>query len=98
MIDAVELGNKTLVMADRDELIKYIEEKLSEKIVGSLSDRYTSIAYDKMHKLLNIIESRIVEKVCERILNEKYQEIFAKINLDTVANMAAVNIAKKMNT
>jgi hypothetical protein len=93
-IELLESNDKIIAVMDKDVLESHMVQAMHVGAVDKVVNFFTNNSYSKGWEIENTIRSEIVKRATDKFLQENYQAIFDKINLDTVANMAAVNIAR----
>lgn len=97
MIEVLETKNKFIAVVDRDDLVKHIENELSEKIISSITSRYDGIYMDRQARLFQMIENEVVNKMVDKLMKEHSQNILLKIDVSAVANMVAMSAGRDFN-
>lgn len=93
-IELLESYDKIIAIMDRDALIETLVETMKTGAVEKVVNVFTGRSGYQSHDLERVIVKAITDAVVEKFINENYQAVYQKINLNTVANMAAVQIAK----
>jgi hypothetical protein len=94
-IELLESNDKVIAVIDKDVLESKLVEAMKTGAVEKVVAVLTNGSYGRTsYELDTQIREAITKAVVKKFMQENYQAVYEKINLNTVANMAAVNIAK----